>query len=56
MVLSSIDLLLYGRVLGVIGAFRNSVTFLMILNKWYNFNCACLVLNGEIFVLFKRSS
>ena len=58
MVLSLIDLLLYGRVLGVIRAFGNSVIFLMILNtgKWHNFNCACQDLNGGIFGLFKRSS
>ena len=44
MELSLIDLLLYGRVLGVIATFRNSVIFLMILNKWHSLNCTHLLL------------
>ena len=51
MVLGLIDLLLYGMVLGVIGASGN----LMNLNKWHSFICVHLALNEGIFAIFKRS-
>ena len=54
MELSLVNLLLCGRILGVIRAFGNSVIFLTILSKWHSFYCAHLVLNEGIFAAFKR--
>ena len=49
MALGLIDLLLYGMVLGAIGASGNSVICLMIFNKWHSFICVRLVFNEGIF-------